>query len=967
MPKVNLLTIQTQLLEDALQLFQKTKADGDDIEDIVQKILTTWELHELSAKFRTLSRGLAIMAACTMVHSKKSIAIQDHRSNMKLMHKCRKAVNHIVPFMVHGKVHFLDICFWIQARCFMIDTPNTRHFQKWKSFLDKHNITLQSYTRSFVNTKTGVYIMIAFNREHSYIGATADTVTGRYRTRLRKLRQIQNGRFVECEVAIRFWINTKSFHDYFPIFVIATDTKETALVTESVQQHHMQPSLCMPWIAEHFKGQSKTPLKHTRVQGRFFQRFRYSIKDNRDKNQDKDLHQKNWQKLHHLGGKHKTRFLTARNLRKKSTHPLSLYYLHRLSKHLDQPFQARAQSQLKKLFDHHGLKQPDMPKPFLVPFLANAAYKRDLRQVLKQFIQDNSKMWTPLFWPSSTIMEGSNKTIADIIHNWRPAMKQWTTSPPTSCNCKELLQKYDDLPHTEGHIAGGFNSSKLPKNLQYLATACTKDGVFLPKEKYISILKKAFKKWLPASTSSCFPDDFIASIIDPFIETHWPSHLQSCESHKFFQSKDISCIHSLFPECIFHNEDHQPHKLCIYCPILYYQLLRKTFADQAVFDTIPVAATLLQHSIPDMVPKSLKRKYPWGFNEDSALAYGYILPKSKKQFTTARPIIASKKSFCCQLFRAAAIIICQIMELVYAKTFGNRKMKQILKDLSDYINKFGGPGGNIIFDNSDLKGFFTSVPHEEVLSAIKHLSLQYFELPTQKAAFKDICFTVQNRFTSKTRIIRGKSFTKTTKNRVIYLADLESITALALSMSHFECMGLVHIQSRGAIMGGHASPILCAVAVAYDEFIWMNAYKITLDSSFICVRYVDNRLTMVNTKLAEHSAYRMFLDKMFYQFPVELEDCGNQEFLGYVINIEEKCISFKVPQEAHAYRSCRSAGTMDKVLSGLTARLHLLYRGTFPRSNAKALIQELLGHYEQKGFPRFVLSRIAFKVSARYL
>ena len=133
--------------------------------------------------------------------------------------------------------------------------------------------------------------MIACNRAHSYSGATADTVTGRYRTRLRKLRQIQNAKFVECEVAIRFWINARSFHDYFPIFVIATDTKETALVAESVQQHYTQPSLCMPWITEHFKGQLKTPLKHSTVGGRLFQRFRQSINDERDKNQEKHMHQ----------------------------------------------------------------------------------------------------------------------------------------------------------------------------------------------------------------------------------------------------------------------------------------------------------------------------------------------------------------------------------------------------------------------------------------------------------------------------------------------------------------------------------------------------------------------------------------------------------------------------------------------------------------------------------------------------
>ena len=387
----------------------------------------------------------------------------------------------------------------------------------------------------------------------------------------------------------------------------------------------------------------------------------------------------------------------------------------------------------------------------------------------------------------------------------------------------------------------------------------------------------------------------------------------------------------------------------------------------AVFETIQITPTLLHHDIPSRIPEKLKRRYPWGFSKTSQLSYGYILPKGKKAFTTARPIIASRNTICCHLFRALALVLTQIMEVVYKGTFGNRKMLQILAELKLFMKECRDRVfQKILMDNADLKGFFTSVPHGKLTTAVQHLVHTYHGMDKSRREFKTIAFAVKQRFTSKTRIIRGRSFTKSTKNHVIFLEDICSISQLALTLSHFTCMGKVHMQSRGAIMGGHASPILCAVAVAYDEWIWKKAYNIQLHPSFLCIRYVDNRLTILEENLNQIPAYSRFLNKLFYKFPVELEDCGNNKFLGYCLDFHKGHIWFDVPTEKHAYRSIRSAGTTDKVLSGLTARLHLLHRGTHPKELAKPLISQLLENYEQHGFPKNILTRIAFKVGIQY-
>ena len=75
--------------------------------------------------------------------------------------------------------------------------------------------------------------------------------------------------------------------------------------------------------------------------------------------------------------------------------------------------------------------------------------------------------------------------------------------------------------------------------------------------------------------------------------------------------------------------------------------------------------------------------------------------------------------------------------------------------------------------------------------------------------FKDISFTVDTTINCKTRTLRGKSFSKLNKNRIILLRDVPDIIELALAVSFFECLGTVYKQDRGAIIGGHASGAIC--------------------------------------------------------------------------------------------------------------------------------------------------------------
>ena len=134
----------------------------------------------------------------------------------------------------------------------------------------------------------------------------------------------------------------------------------------------------------------------------------------------------------------------------------------------------------------------------------------------------------------------------------------------------------------------------------------------------------------------------------------------------------------------------------------------------------------------------------------------------------------------------------------------------------------------------------------------------------------------------------------------------------------------------------------------------------------MCIRYVDNRGTCYDPELQRLASFRRFLSPLFYEFPIELEDCGNDVFLGYKIDLSANECTWIVPEEPHAYRSVKSAGTVSRLLSGLQARLHLLYRGTFPRALAAPLVKKLLQHYVDQGFQTEDLHRVAFRVSSIY-
>ena len=103
-------------------------------------------------------------------------------------------------------------------------------------------------------------------------------------------------------------------------------------------------------------------------------------------------------------------------------------------------------------------------------------------------------------------------------------------------------------------------------------------------------------------------------------------------------------------------------------------------------------------------------------------------------------------------------------------------------------------------------------------------------------------------------------------------------------------MGRVFAQQRGAAIGNQISPALASISVAYLEQTWYDRHESFLRlvaHKFLCLRYVDNRIVLIDNSLVSHPAFQAFFHDDFYIPPVQLEAVHTpgvqREFLGFDI------------------------------------------------------------------------------------
>ena len=141
--------------------------------------------------------------------------------------------------------------------------------------------------------------------------------------------------------------------------------------------------------------------------------------------------------------------------------------------------------------------------------------------------------------------------------------------------------------------------------------------------------------------------------------------------------------------------------------------------------------------------------------------------------------------------------------------------------------------------NQDLVGFFTSIPVFRIMGAVDWMLQQFMLKHDIDPATYSFSISLREK-DSKLRAWKGK---------------------------HFAALGRVFAQQRGAAIGNQISPVLASISMAFlVEQTWYNQYEYFLSqvsNQFLCLRYVDNRIVLINKSLTGHPAFQHFLHNDF--------------------------------------------------------------------------------------------------------
>ena len=143
------------------------------------------------------------------------------------------------------------------------------------------------------------------------------------------------------------------------------------------------------------------------------------------------------------------------------------------------------------------------------------------------------------------------------------------------------------------------------------------------------------------------------------------------------------------------------------------------------------------------------------------------------------------------------------------------------------------------------------------------------------------------------------------------------------------------------------------MVVALSEEIWFRTYESCLSSMDLtsrCLRYVDNRLCLLDPSWLSDPAFDTFLHPDFYGSPIILETEPDQEFLGFILEFDPFTLRYSPPQDLNQVMAPFSASPLSVQLSGFVSRLFLVAQCAHPSSEQFRGFAALHRLYSQAGF-----------------
>ena len=342
-----------------------------------------------------------------------------------------------------------------------------------------------------------------------------------------------------------------------------------------------------------------------------------------------------WEIIQDLGSNSIKRFHMEKRLRSNEMGQQGCYFIRRLANNLGELQRSYAINAIDRALKFWKAKRVRKPVPLRAPWLLATNWTRNLRQLLTTHVHMTKQYNTTLQTPSTGIVFTKFPSVMDSLCNHKEAANRWAEGETPICACPALRQHSLSPHQADQHLVIDGDALRFADApFTSIATGSLQNKIFPPSKEIYNSLCSALTTWTTKNSLPSLPRGHLDDLWTRSIQSHHSS-LQNHITHK-----DIVHFKQLFPEAIFHNEDKRATSLRIYCPMIYYQCLTKTFADPMVFRKLDESPNhIIEKTITD-INKQFGKAYPWALGAGRDLPNAYVLPKRKKQFLAGRPIVS---------------------------------------------------------------------------------------------------------------------------------------------------------------------------------------------------------------------------------------------------------------------------------------------------------------------------------------
>ena len=848
------------------------------------------------------------------------------------------------------------LCFFSYAKVTFSKASKAFH-----QVLCNHQVPWQ-YPRSWHFQPSVVYLRISFSQRQWYIGSTHETIKEREQSRHSKFTQIRRERQAYFEPALRFWLVTGTYDQFYPLVLKTCPDAGELRAHEALLIRQHRSRLNAPWVHQELKklGFSVKPILHhnttTGAPGRRLHRRRRGTARRLHLDlaavdlQEASTH---LQLLSQLGSNSVQKFTVSRFLRSQHV-PLSfLYYLVRLTPMLDSLERARATTLLTSALRFRGGDIPPMNRMLKV-LQGPGNFLQAARSWIKSFVEHNSLWFPPYHLPKVKMVEVQNRTLGQVLFNHRKFIKDWTHAKSPACACHHAK----DLPRTKwGHIfCSATDAVTLYPNLFHsVLTHSMTDTVWASEQQFLRHHHREFTKFASAWK---LPKSAVEQW-DEFVSQHWTS-FQRAEDESVQAIKAAS-------HCIRHwvtlPVDHFPTQLHIACPVQFHLLLIGTFFDGTIFRPLPQSAAVTRDQILKQARKQLRNQKALILSKP--LPKAYLLPKASKGWCGARPIVAYNAAWNGKISQVVAAIITQVVDRVFGRKEALPSVMHILQQMWK-IMQAAPIDEELLLMQQDVAGFFNAVPHSRILDSLRVVLHQFMQ--REKVDVDHELSVSVKQADQFHRVFRGRYRKQAHRHFLIAIHEIPHMVSFLLQAAALSVGTHAVQQVQGASMGSQLAPVLCSMVAALKESQWQQIVK-PLSSHIpyaLHARYVDNRILLGFRHTFQEHVHHAFTRLDWFGPPLMLENVADIKILGFQCDPRTRTMTMVMPSTAGSIRHPRSACSLSILLSGFRSRAELVCRHTRPRQLIVQQLQVLEELYIRQGYAKDHLAPVLSRLRKRF-